>query len=147
MASEVGLEGYDPFSADVEDRGAAMLFPLARDKARQFPRYYFRALATATIYPAPHESGQQPQQCFVLTRDLSRGGISVLHPRPLAIGQRLELVFEDGKELSLRVLWCRALDRRCFLMGCCFVKSEGAGNSTDSAPTRASQSSAANSSY
>ena len=87
---------------------------------RKFPRFYFRTLATATIHPVP-VLGNETQECYVLTRDLSRGGVSFLHPKKLALGQRVDLVFQDGKELIVRVRWIRQLDRRCFLIGCKFV--------------------------
>ena len=59
--------------------------------------------------------------CYVLTRDISRGGVSFLHPKKLALGQRVDLAFQDGRELIVRVRWIRELARRCFLIGCKFV--------------------------
>jgi hypothetical protein len=87
---------------------------------RKFPRFYFRTLATATIHPVP-VLGMDVQECYVLTRDLSRGGVSFLHPKKLALGQRVDLAFQDGRELIVHVRWIRQLARRCFLIGCKFV--------------------------
>jgi hypothetical protein len=94
--------------------------PVADGDGREFPRFYFRTLATATIHPVP-VLGNETHECYVLTRDLSRGGVSFLHPKKLALGQRVDLAFQDGKEFTLRVRWIRELARRCFLIGCKFV--------------------------
>ena len=94
--------------------------PTADGDGRKFPRFYFRTLATATIHPVP-VIGTETLECYVLTRDLSRGGVSFLHPKKLALGQRVDLAFQDGRELIVRVRWIRELARRCFLIGCKFV--------------------------
>src|SRR2546423_6212871 len=83
--------------------------------ARRFERYYFRTLATAIIHPVP-VIGVETQECYVLTRDISRGGVSFLHPKKLAIGQRIDLTFQDNKELCVRVQRVRQLAPRCFLI-------------------------------
>ena len=96
--------------------------PVPTDKGdgRQFPRFYFRTLATAMIHPVPIlESGSQ--ECYVLTRDLSRGGVSFLHPKRLVLGQRIDLSFEDGREVMVSVRWMKQLAKRCYLIGCKFV--------------------------
>jgi hypothetical protein len=97
------------------------LTPVGAGHSRRFERYYFRALATAVIYPAAGQKNQTPQLCYVLTRDLSRGGVSILHPVPLCKGQRLDLELTDGRKYTLSVQWIKRLDRHCFCMGCCFV--------------------------
>src|SRR6476620_9080190 len=94
--------------------------PVDDGDGRKFPRFYFRTLATATIHPVP-VLGIETQECYVLTRDLSRGGVSFLHPKKLALGQRVDLAFQDGRELMIRVRWIRQLARRCFLIGGKFV--------------------------
>ncbi len=99
--------------------------PVSDGDGRRFPRFYFRTLATATIHPVP-VLGTEIQECYVLTRDLSRGGVSFLHPKKLALGQRIDLAFQDGKELVVRVRWIRPLARRCFLIGCKFVAASDA---------------------
>lgn len=94
--------------------------PAADGNGRKFARFYFRTLATARIHPVP-VIGLDTQECFVLTRDLSQGGISFLHPTKLAIGQRIDLAFDDGKELTVRAQWMRQLASRCYLIGCKFA--------------------------
>ena len=100
------------------------LTPVGNGHGRRFERYYFRALATAVIHPAAGQKGHAPQLCYVLTRDLSRGGISILHPAPLCKGQRIDLELADGRKYTLEVQWIKRLDRHCFCMGCCFLSVE-----------------------
>jgi hypothetical protein len=94
--------------------------PTDEGEGRGHPRFYFRTLATATIHPLP-VLGTEKQECYVLTRDLSRGGISFLHPKKLIPGQQVDLAFEDGKELFAQVQWTKRLAPRCFLLGCRIV--------------------------
>jgi hypothetical protein len=94
--------------------------PTADGDGRTFPRFYFRTLATATIHPVP-VIGTETLECYVLTRDISRGGVSFLHPKKLVLGQRIDLTFQDGRELIVRIRWIRQLARRCFLIGCKFI--------------------------
>jgi hypothetical protein len=91
-----------------------------RGDCRQFPRFYFRTLATATIHPVPGV-GSETLECYVLTRDLSRCGVSFLHPKRLSSGQRIDLAFEDGRELIVSVKRMQRLAPRCYLIGCKFV--------------------------
>jgi hypothetical protein len=90
-------------------------------KERAFPRYEFQAVATATIHPPPWDSRKQPVKCFVMTRDLSRGGISILHPDRISRGQLIDLCLANGNELKAEVQWIRQEPDGCFLMGCRFV--------------------------
>jgi hypothetical protein len=72
--------------------------PTALDDARRFERYYFRTLATAIIHPVP-VIGLEPQECYVLTRDISRGGVSFLHPESWPLGSESTCRFKTGKRL------------------------------------------------
>jgi hypothetical protein len=85
---------------------------------RRHPRFYFRTLATATIYPPTGQEEKGPHTCYVLTRDLSRGGISILHPVPLFQSQRVDLEFPTGQKLSVEIKWIRRLEQNCFVLGC-----------------------------
>src|SRR5437762_12709733 len=87
---------------------------------RRFPRYYFRALAVATIHPPVGREDEPVQTCYVLTRDLSRGGVSILHPVPLFQSQRVDLTLSDGRTFTLAIRWIRQLERTCYLIGCRF---------------------------
>jgi hypothetical protein len=117
MASSRAKPGELPLNAVLELSGIVQ----KGAEARRFERYYFRTLATATIQPPPLLGGEV-QECFVLTRDLSRGGLSFLHPKRLALGQRVDLAFDDGCRFTVSVRWIQKLEERKFVIGCGFVK-------------------------
>ena len=112
-ANELLAESY------LEQAGG--LSPVSSYDNRRFPRYYFRALAVATIHPPVGREDEGAQTCYVLTRDLSRGGVSIVHPMPLFESQRVDLTLSDGRTFTLAIRWIRKLERTCYLMGCRFV--------------------------
>jgi hypothetical protein len=88
---------------------------------RRFPRFYFRSCAEATIHPP---GGGPPTRCFLLTRDLSRCGVCLVHTQQLYPAQRMELVLNGQPPRLVEVVWCRRwIDGRYFA-GCRFVKEE-----------------------
>src|SRR5438309_2057535 len=107
--------------AESEVEQATGLSPLGSSDSRRFPRYYFRALAVATIHPPVGREEEGAQTCYVLTRDLSRGGVSILHPTPLFQSQRVDLTLADGRTFTLSIRWIRQLERTCYLIGCRFM--------------------------
>ena len=92
--------------------------PLPTDN-RAAQRFSYRALVTAIIHP-PVSIGGETQHCYVPTRDLSQTGISFIHPKKLVTGQRIEMTFQDGREVEVKVQRFRQLGPRCFLIGCKF---------------------------
>ena len=78
-------------------------------------------MATATIHPVPSRASDKPQICYVLTRDLSRGGLSILHPVPLSHRQKIDLELSDGQKFTVAIQWTKRLDLNCYCMGCRFV--------------------------
>lgn len=87
---------------------------------RKFPRFDLQMLPMATIHPVA-TLGSETQECFVLIRNVSNGGVSFLHPKQLALGQRVDLAFEDGKDVQAIVLRADRLAPRCFEIGCRLV--------------------------
>jgi hypothetical protein len=65
-----------------------------------------------------------PQVCFVLTRDLSRSGISILHPVSLIEDQRIDLEFSTGQKLLVQIQRVQRLELNCFLIGCRILRCE-----------------------
>ena len=100
------------------------------DEARRFPRFEVRAEIEATIYPRFATSGHEPLECTVMMRDLSRGGMNVLHVEQLFPGQRIDVVLHNGTCRALEVMWCKRLAHRCYTIGCRFVKAESGGQET-----------------
>jgi PilZ domain len=91
---------------------------------RRFPRFYFRSCADATIYPLV--PGADPIKCVVVTRDVSRGGMGLLHTEQLFPGQRIDLVLNGSVGKSLEVVWCRRVAEKSYSVGCRFKEGERA---------------------
>ena len=87
---------------------------------RKFPRFDLQMLPVAAIHPVA-TLGSEPQECFVLMRNLSSGGVSFLHPKQLALGQRVDLAFEDGRDVQAIVCRADRIAPRCFEIGCRLV--------------------------
>ena len=119
--------------ADFAQRSGAL--PTTWDEARRFPRFYYRTRAAATIHPLAGSVGQMLQQCTVLTRDLSRGGLNLLHSEQLFPGQQIDVTLTDGPARRVEVKWCRRLAVRCYSAGCRFVKFEEAAENSRAATT------------
>jgi hypothetical protein len=98
--------------------------PTDWDDARRFPRFYFRGRVSAKILPLTNAPQPEATECTMLSRDLSRGGINLLHTAQLFPGQRIEVVLTDGSPRLVEVSWCRRIASRCFTLGCRFVRGE-----------------------
>ena len=88
-------------------------------ESRQSNRTAFRVSVRATIQPHPDSPSDTARVCHLLTQDLSHSGVSIVHARPFATGQRIELEFPDG---CRSVVVCRttALSDGFYLAGCRF---------------------------
>ena len=95
--------------------------PVRTPDLREHQRFYFQALAAATIHPLAGQANGRPQTCYVLARDISQGGVSVLHPEPLQKGQVIDLQFADGRNCSAEIRWCRQVESHCHMIGCKFI--------------------------
>jgi hypothetical protein len=96
--------------------------PRVFDDQRRFPRFFFRSCADATIYPL--QPGLEPTKCVMVTRDVSRGGMGLVHNAQLFPGQRLDLVLNGTISKSLEVVWCRRVADNSYSVGCKFKESE-----------------------
>ncbi len=95
--------------------------------SRRFPRLNYRTCVSAVVHPAPGEAGELPDvvaRFQMLTRDISRGGLNLLHKQQLFPGQKIDLVLTDGQERRVEVIWCRRLGVGCYSAGCRFVKAD-----------------------
>lgn len=127
----------EPIESEHEFFNKAGPIQTSWDEARRYPRFYYRACIQAVIYPPRGGEESDRVACSILTRDISRGGINILHREQLFPGQRLDVTLHDGVERRLEVLWCRRLAERCYTAGCRFLKStpqSPAEESTDAPP-------------
>jgi PilZ domain-containing protein len=87
---------------------------------REFSRVPFRGRASAVIYPPPSAPHAEPQESEVLTTDISRGGLSLLHRRELHTGQHVVLKLSRG-DCKLEVCWCCRVWSGLYIAGCRFL--------------------------
>lgn len=88
--------------------------------AREHPRFPFRGRARAVVFPPEGSLGGQPQESEVLTTDVSRGGLSLLHRKQLFPGQQVLLVLEGANRL-VEVCWCCRVWAGLYSAGCRFI--------------------------
>ena len=99
--------------------------PSKYDDSRRFPRFYFRTCAEALIYPAAGRQTPASAHCYVLTRDLSRSGLSLLHNAQLFPGQRIDIILNGEPPRLIEVVWCRRIADGRYSAGCRFCKAQG----------------------
>lgn len=98
--------------------------PTAWDEHRRFPRFYFRSCAELIIHPLRGERDPEAPPSFVLTRDLSRGGMSLIHTEQLFPTQRVEIILNGKAPRPMEVLWCRRWTHGRYVLGCRFIVEE-----------------------
>ena len=103
------------------------LLPGEHKEARQFPRFPFRGRAKAIVFPPPTgPANATTHDSEVMTSDLSRGGVSILHRSELIPGQQLMLMLNETTQF-VEVRWCCRVWDGLFAAGCQFLSSpEGA---------------------
>jgi len=94
---------------------------------RLFTRHNFRTCISAVVHAPPGETASTVTgvgtPCQMLTRDVSRGGLNLLHKQQLFPGQKIDVVLTDGQQRRLEVIWCRRLGVGCYSAGCRFVRA------------------------
>jgi PilZ domain len=121
-ATMAQVESVDDFFA----KGGPL--PTSFNDVRRFPRFYFRTCAEAIIHPYCNGQSSAPVQCFVLTCDLSRSGLSLLHSKQLFPGQRVDIILNGEPPRHLEVVWCRRLAVHRYAIGCRFRKTTKASS-------------------
>jgi PilZ domain len=91
---------------------------------RTFPRFAFRGRARAVVFPPEGRTAAEPQECEVLTTDVSRGGLSILYRKQLYTGQQILLVLNDANRL-VEVCWCCRVWAGLYSAGCRFIGLSG----------------------
>jgi hypothetical protein len=98
----------------------------AAGEAREFPRFAFRGRAKAVVLAAPDQPQREPDECEVLTTDLSRGGLSLLLRKQLKPGQQLILVLNESNCL-VEVCWSCRVWGGLYSAGCRFLGTPPTG--------------------
>src|SRR5687768_12468653 len=90
----------------------------ASEETREHARYPFRGRAKAVIFPQAKDG--LAEEWEVVTTDISRGGISILHRKQLAQGQQVMLVLNEAQRF-VEVCWCCQVWPGLFAAGCQFL--------------------------
>jgi hypothetical protein len=99
------------------------LLPGDYKEEREFPRFPFRGRAKAIVFPSPTSPvGADMHDSEVMTSDLSRGGVSILHRAELVPGQQLMLMLNDTNQF-VEVRWCCRVWDGLYAAGCQFLTS------------------------
>jgi PilZ domain-containing protein len=109
--------------SDCDQTAGQQVLPGNYKEQRAFPRFPFRGRAKAIVFPPPTgPANATTHDSEVITNDLSRGGVSILHRGELVRGQQLMLMLHDTTQL-VEVRWsCRVWDG-LFAAGCQFLNS------------------------
>ena len=87
---------------------------------REFPRVPFHGRAKAVIFPPLSSTQSEPLESEVLTTDISRGGLSLLHQSELFPGQQVLLQLSQENR-TVEVCWCCQIWPDLYIAGCRFV--------------------------
>jgi hypothetical protein len=90
------------------------------DERREHQRFPFRGRAKAVVFPPTTGSDTTVHDSEVVTSDLSRGGVSILHRGPLKPGQQLMLMLNERSQIA-EVRWCCQVWDGLFAAGCQFL--------------------------
>ena len=87
---------------------------------REYSRIPFHGRAAVVIFSPPSASKTEPVESEVVTTDISRGGLSLLHRRELEPGQQVLLSLSRGT-CTVEVCWCCRVWPGLYIAGCRFT--------------------------
>ena len=99
-------------------RGAAQAL---QDDKRRFSRNCLRVVAALQHRPSLPALPRPVQWYKVVTCDISRNGIRLLHSVQLYPMEQFSLVLPDGNYRFVEVIHCRRLVDRCYEIGASFI--------------------------
>ena len=88
---------------------------------RRFPRFHYHVrgvLHCRQTFPA---MPRREERYLVLTKNLSRCGLSFLHEQQLFPHERMALNLAGGKHVDIEVARCKKHNDRCFEIGAVFL--------------------------
>ncbi|HUG89200.1 MAG TPA: PilZ domain-containing protein [Planctomycetaceae bacterium] len=86
------------------------------DERRRFVRFWFPSECLLEVSGSLPSVPRESEFCRVWTRDIARGGMSVLHSAQLYPGERVRLWLASGR-LECVIRRCRRHNARCFELG------------------------------
>jgi len=103
---------------------------------RECTRVPFRGRAAALVFPPPSTPHAEPIESEILTTDISRCGLSLLHKTELLPGQQVLLQLSGGSS-TVEVCWCCEVWEGLFIAGCQFVDAAFKASEGTFAPGKA----------
>ncbi len=94
----------------------------AGEDQRRYVRKHLRVTAAIQYRRSLPALARPAQWHKVLTRDLSRSGISFLHSEQVYPVEQLLLVLPDCKPRCIEIIRCRCLGPRCYQVGASFIQ-------------------------
>jgi hypothetical protein len=94
--------------------------PSSGASQRESVRTPFHGRADAIIFPPPSTPHAEPIESEVVTTDISRGGLSILHRHELYPGQQVLLQLSQGS-CTIEVCWCCQVWPGLYIAGCQFA--------------------------
>jgi hypothetical protein len=91
--------------------------------SRRFPRKNTCSPCLLVPESTYLDAGYASPVQHVLLRNLSRGGVRLLHGSELFPGENFELKLPTGKKLRLKVVWCVRHQPGVYVTGCHFNES------------------------
>jgi PilZ domain len=91
---------------------------------RTHPRYSFRGRAQAVVFSPPGGPDADPKEYEVITTDVSRAGLSLLHRAQLYPGQNVLLLLSGGSKRLIEVCWCCRVWPGLYSAGCKFIDGQ-----------------------
>ncbi len=82
--------------------------PMVYEERRRFPRFTFRQRAVLE-----HDG----KRFAIYTKDISRGGLLLVHAEQLYPCDRVAVRLGNGKRLLLTIRWCHRVAERCYECG------------------------------
>ena len=104
---------FDPQPAESSE-------PRRDELHRRSPRTPFRGRAVAIVFAPPSTPDLEPVETEILTTDISRSGLSLLHRTELSLGQQVLLQLSGGG-CTVEVCWCCEVWEGLYIAGCRFV--------------------------
>ena len=118
-ANDQALNELVESDADLFEAGG---LPVIARETRAHPRFPFRGRAKGVAFATHSRPEMEPQECEVLTTDVSRGGLSLLSRKQFFPGQQLLLVLNRTNRL-VEICWCCRVWPGLYSAGCQFVSA------------------------
>ncbi len=106
------------FLAIFQNEGATQT---VMDDLRRFPRYHYHMRAVLHYRQTLPSMPRGEERYLVLTKDLSRSGLSFLHEQQLFPRERMAVDLAGGRHIDIEVARCIKHNDRCYEIGANFL--------------------------